>query len=77
MFVTWNLRLNCYSVRHNLLKAFIITKEKGLAQCFELPRTFHNLTFKETITRSLFLANRLNGLFFPLIANMYFLLIPF
>lgn len=57
-----------------LLKAFIITKEKGAEQCFELPRTFHNLTFEETVTRSLFLANRLNGLSSPLIANMFFLL---
>lgn len=57
-----------------LLKAFITAKEEKTAQTFKLPKTFHNLTFEETVTRSLFMANQLNGLATPLIANMYFLL---
>lgn len=57
-----------------LLKAFIITKEEEKIKEFKLPETFHNLTFEETVTRSLFMAGQLNGLSTPLISNMYFLL---
>lgn len=57
-----------------LMKAFIVTKEGQKTKQFKLPETFHNLTFEETVTRSLFMAGQLNGLSTPLIANMYFLL---
>lgn len=57
-----------------LMKAFIVTKEEQTVEKFILPETFHNVSFVETVTRSLFMANQLNGLSAPLIANMYFLL---
>lgn len=38
------------------------------------PKTYHNISFLDTITRSLFLANQLNSLSTPLIANIFFLL---
>lgn len=57
-----------------LLKAFVVEKRKNEQTDFVLPRTFHNDTFEETVSRSLFMANQLNGLSTPLIANMFFLL---
>lgn len=39
-----------------------------------LPKTYHNVSFMDTITRSLFMANQLNTLSTPLIANIFFLL---
>ena len=41
---------------------------------YELPDTYHNESFLDTFTRSLFLANQLNALSTPLIANVFFLL---
>lgn len=41
---------------------------------YKLPDTFHNVSFLDTITRSLFFANQLNSLSTPLIANIFFLL---
>ena len=43
-------------------------------QEYELPITYHNDSFLDTITRSLFFANQLNGLSTPLIANIFYLL---
>ena len=57
-----------------LLKGFIITKEKKEDINYELPPTFHNDSFEDTITRSLFFANQLNSLSTPLLANIYYLL---
>lgn len=57
-----------------LLKAFVTEKGKKEQTDFVLPRPFHNDTFEETVSRSLFMANQLNGLSTPLIANMFFLL---
>lgn len=57
-----------------LLKAFVAEKGKKEHTDFTLPRPFHNDTFEETVSRSLFMANQLNGLSTPLIANMFFLL---
>lgn len=57
-----------------LLKAFIIEKEKKKQSDFTLPQPFHNDSFEETVSRSLFMANQLNGLSTPLISNMFFLL---
>lgn len=45
-------------------------KEKN----YLLPDTYHNDSFIDTITRSLFFANQLNSLSAPLIANIFFLL---
>lgn len=55
-----------------LLKGFIILhkEEKNLI----LPETYHNISFLDTITRSLFMANQLNSLSTPLIANIFYLL---
>ena len=39
-----------------------------------MPDTYHNNSFLDTITRSLFFANQLNSLSTPLIANIFFLL---
>lgn len=39
-----------------------------------LPDTYHNISFLDTFTRSLFFANQLNSLSTPLIANVFFLL---
>ena len=57
-----------------LLKGFIVTKEKLNNVDYILPQTFHNDSFEDTITRSLFFANQLNSLSTPLLANIYYLL---
>jgi len=57
-----------------LLKAFVIVNEEMENTKFELPETFHNSEFEETVARTLFMANQLNGLATPLVSNMYFLL---
>ena len=41
---------------------------------YKLPDTYHNESFLDTLTRSLFMANQLNSLSTPLIANIFFLL---
>lgn len=41
---------------------------------YQLPDTYHNISFLDTFTRSLFFANQLNSLSTPLIANIFFLL---
>ena len=41
---------------------------------YRLPDTYHNISFLDTFTRSLFFANQLNSLSTPLIANIFFLL---
>lgn len=41
---------------------------------YNLPQTFHNPSFMDTITRSLFLSNQLNSLSTPMMANIFFLL---
>lgn len=41
---------------------------------YKLPETYHNDSFLDTVTRSLFFANQLNSLSTPLIANIFFLL---
>ena len=56
-----------------VLKAFIVSQE-GKTIEFSLPSTFHNNTFEETVARSLFMSNQLNGLSTPLIANIFYLL---
>lgn len=49
-------------------------KEMNKTLNYKLPDTYHNDSFLDTITRSLFLANQLNSLSTPLIANVFFLL---
>ena len=57
-----------------LLKGFVMFNNNGKNINYELPKTYHNASFLDTITRSLFFANQLNGLSTPLIANIFFLL---
>lgn len=57
-----------------LFKGFVIMREEEDDTSYELPDTFHNASFLDTITRSLFMANQLNALSTPLIANIFFLL---
>lgn len=57
-----------------LFKGFIILHGEEKKTDFSLPETFHNVSFADTLTRSLFFANQLNSLSTPLIANVFFLL---
>lgn len=56
-----------------LLKGFLVARNESVTN-FTLPKTFHNVSFVDTFTRSLFYANQLNSLSTPLIANLFFLL---
>lgn len=49
-------------------------KETNKISNYKLPDTYHNESFLDTVTRSLFFANQLNSLSTPLIANIFFLL---
>lgn len=55
-----------------LFKGFLLLHGKESSKDYELPKTFHNVSFLDTITRSLFFANQLNALSTPLIANIFF-----
>ncbi len=57
-----------------LFKGFVILHGEKQNKKYKLPNTFHNVSFLDTITRSLFFANQLNSLSTPLIANIFFLL---
>lgn len=57
-----------------LFKGFIILHVESQKKKYKLPDTFHNDSFLDTITRSLFFANQLNSLSTPLIANIFYLL---
>lgn len=57
-----------------LFKGFIRLKGEKDNENFKLPPTFHNVSFLDTITRSLFFSNQLNSLSIPLIANIFYLL---
>lgn len=57
-----------------LFKGFITLHGEEKDKHYELPQTFHNTSFLDTITRSLFFANQLNSLSTPLVANIFFLL---
>ncbi len=57
-----------------LFKGFIILHREDKDKNYELPPTFHNISFLDTMTRSLFLANQINALSTPLLANIFFLL---
>lgn len=57
-----------------LFKGFIILHVEDKKKKYKLPDTFHNDSFLDTVTRSLFFANQLNSLSTPLIANIFYLL---
>lgn len=57
-----------------LFLAFIRLHKEEKDRNYKLPDTYHNDSFLDTITRSLFFANQLNSLSTPLIANIFFLL---
>lgn len=57
-----------------LFKGFIRLHKENGNDNYELPDTYHNVSFLDTFTRSLFLANQLNALSTPIIANVFYLL---
>lgn len=57
-----------------LFLGFINLHHKENNNDYKLPDTYHNVSFLDTFTRSLFFANQLNSLSTPLIANIFFLL---
>lgn len=57
-----------------LFLGFIRLHKEEKDKNYKLPNTYHNDSFLDTITRSLFFANQLNSLSTPLIANIFFLL---
>lgn len=57
-----------------LFKGFIALHGEKQDNNYELPKTYHNVSFLDTITRSLYFANQLNSLSTPLMANVFFLL---
>lgn len=56
-----------------LLLAFIVAGGRDVNN-YEIPKTFHNDSFVDTVTGSLFMSNQMNMLSTPLIANIYFVL---
>ena len=57
-----------------LFLGFIRLHKEETNKNYKLTDTYHNESFLDTITRSLFMANQLNSLSTPLIANIFFLL---
>lgn len=57
-----------------LFLGFIRLHKEEKDKSYKLPETYHNDSFLDTFTRSLFFANQLNSLSTPLIANIFFLL---
>jgi hypothetical protein len=57
-----------------LFLGFIRLHKEEKDEQYKLPDTYHNDSFLDTVTRSLFFANQLNSLSTPLIANIFFLL---
>lgn len=57
-----------------LFLGFIRLHREEEEKNYQLPATYHNDSFLDTFTRSLFFANQLNSLSTPLIANIFFLL---
>lgn len=57
-----------------LFLGFIRLHREETDKNYKLPDTYHNDSFLDTFTRSLFFANQLNSLSTPLIANIFFLL---
>ena len=57
-----------------LFLGFVRLHKEEANKDYRLPETYHNDSFLDTFTRSLFLANQMNSLSTPLIANIFFLL---
>ena len=57
-----------------LFLGFVRLHKKETNKEYVLPNTYHNDSFLDTITRSLFFSNQMNSLSTPLIANIFFLL---
>lgn len=57
-----------------LFKGFLSLQKQNRDEKYRLPDTYHNDSFLDTFTRSLFFANQLNSLSTPLIANIFYLL---
>lgn len=57
-----------------LFLGFVRLKYENDNNNYVLPDTYHNQSFLDTFTRSLFMANQINALSTPLIANIFFLL---
>ena len=57
-----------------LFLGFLRLQKEETDADYQLPDTYHNISFLDTFTRSLFFANQLNSLSTPLIANIFFLL---
>lgn len=57
-----------------LFLGFVRLNKEESGTDYELPDTYHNESFLDTFTRSLFFANQLNALSTPLIANVFYLL---
>ena len=57
-----------------LFKGFIRLRGEKENADYTLPETYHNISFLDTITRSLFFENQLNSLSTSLMANIFFLL---
>lgn len=57
-----------------LFLGFIRLHKEEIDKNYKLPDTYHNASFLDTFTRSLFFANQMNSLSTPLIANIFFLL---
>lgn len=54
-----------------LLKGFVVARNGENGNSFVLPSTFHNISFVDAVTQSLFMANQLNGISTPLIADIF------
>lgn len=57
-----------------LFLGFVRLHKSENREDYKLPETYHNNSFLDTFTRSLFFANQLNSLSTPLIANIFYLL---
>ena len=63
-----------FMITWELFLGFIRLHKEEADKNYRLPDIYHNNSFLDTITRSLFMANQLNALSTPLIANVFFLL---
>lgn len=57
-----------------LFLSFLRAEGNEAMENYSFPKTFHNESFLDTITRSLFMSNQMNMLSTPLIANVFFLM---
>lgn len=57
-----------------LFLGFVRLHKEEIDKEYKLPDTYHNDSFLDTFTRSLFFANQLNSISTPLLANIFFVL---